>query len=187
MRPNSHPKRHRAESHPARLTNRRSIAALGIALASALAVMMSTAGAASADLGARYQSVTFRQPYLTAVGPRSEAVTMGPSRGADTEVWYSHLWRDGTARMRVLVDGAYRCLDDSPIGLRAFSPCWPGSSGYSRYQSWYRIDRGRDRDGNRLYSFRNQATRNCLDWSPIGLRMFPCNGTPYQTWRELLI
>src|SRR5947208_4731740 len=35
-----------------------------------------------------------------------------------------------------------------------------------------------------INSWRNRATGACMDDSPYGLRAFPCNGLPFQTWHN---
>jgi hypothetical protein len=101
--------------------------------------------------------------------------------------WGEYSWRDRTYQLRAIGGpagtGRKRCLDDSyRHGLRAFMPCWPGSSRLSRYQSWYR-----DyvvHNGFWGFTYRNQATRRCLDDSnEYGLRTYPCNGLIFQNFQ----
>jgi hypothetical protein len=72
--------------------------------------------------------------------------------------------------------------DGSAYGLRGF-PCNETS-----YQTWFRTDH------NGYYVLRNAATGWCLDDSTSSLsheayndvlRAIPCNGLPYQDWREI--
>ena len=159
--------------------NRRTAAAALAVISLAAVLMASTSTASAAYDGRFWNSATGR--CLTWQWNASHLVAEPCGygwHGLNQEVFTVRGWRDGTFQLRP----TYRsgCLDDSHIGLRIFSPCWSGSSPYSRHQSWWMHQRG-----GGWVTLQNQATGWCLDDSgQSGLRMHPCNGQPYQNWRQ---
>jgi hypothetical protein len=156
-------------------TARRRNAALGVlAFVSIAVALMATAASASADYRTEFRNHATGACLAWGGGERVYATHC--QFDANTQ-WIVHTWGDRTIQLRPDGD-RNRCLDDSRFGLRAFSPCWPGSSSLSRHQSWISAfhDNG--------YTLQNQATRWFLDDSREGLRMLPGNGTPFQKWDQ---
>jgi hypothetical protein len=157
-------------------TVRRRTATLGVlAVLSLAATLLVAASSASA---AYTTSLKNEQTHACLGWLGGESVKATQCRHFINSSWTLHQWRDGTWQLRATY-GGNRCLDHSHIGLRAFEPCWPGSSWYSRYQSWKKhyVAPG-------IYTLQNQATKSCLDDSPLGLRAIGCNGSRWQWWRE---
>ncbi len=162
----------------------RGTALLGVlALASIGATLMVTAASAAA------RPVTFEWVFKNVETGRclgwddGERVYSAPCKRLADTTWKVSTWRDGTYQLRPKYHPG-RCLDDSRFGLRTFQPCWPGRSPLSRFQSWDWRYNG-DGYSKAWQNWFNQETENCLDDSRLGLRMFPCNRSRFQSWETI--
>jgi hypothetical protein len=148
----------------------------GLVLAVLVAALFGAAPAA-ADFNARFQNAATNACLGWGGGERIYGTDCKYTVNVS---WSVREWRDHTLRLRSVDGGG--CLDDSRFGLRAFQPCWEGASSLSRYQSWYRVAVAGAPAG--YFAYRNQATRRCLDDSPLGVRSIPCNGLRFQWYAE---
>lgn len=142
---------------------------IGAVLALTLALMTApSASASDASPSQLLNYATWSCLHATSYG------TVYASSSCDRFDWYAKQWGDGTWQFKSSSSGG--CLDDSVYGLRTFY-CHPGSSSYSRFQSWYMTSL------HNGVALKNQATGRCLDDSNYGARTFVCNNTYFQTWR----
>ncbi|GHH20143.1 RICIN domain-containing protein [Streptomyces rubradiris] len=87
----------------------------------------------------------------------------------DFQKWEVHVFQDGTRRLRNIATGQCLASGGGRLTMRGCDT--------SQEVSWL-VGRG----GGGL-TFKNQASRTCLDDSSIGLRLFACNQLNYQAWQ----